>query len=262
MPCIVSIRMVPEHDNPLIWQAIEAEPLLQVTSAEQREKLVRLVELLVRRQNEVNLTAIKDPVLIVRYHLADSLALFAAVNEWLPPHIKSAADIGTGAGFPLLPMAIMQPQVDWLGIESVGKKVRFIEEAAAELDLGNVDGVAERAEVIGRAVNGRGAFDLVTSRAVGPVSSLLEVSFPLLKQGGRIAMFKTEAAMAEWRANRGVIEQLGGRALEPYRYQLEGDNQDRLLFIAEKISETPGKYPRAVGLPFNKPLVAPPGASR
>jgi len=198
----------------------------------------------------------------VRYHLADSLALFAALGKWASAQIEGAADVGTGAGFPLLPMAIMQPQVGWLGIESVGKKVRFIEEAAAQLELDNVEAVAERAEVVGRSRDGRGAFDLVTSRAVGPVSSLLEVSFPLLKPSGRIYMFKTEAALAEWRANRGVIEQLGGRALEPYRYRLEDDNQDRLLFIAEKISETPGKYPRAVGLPFNKPLVAPPGASR
>ena len=238
--------------------AIQRESLL-TPHASHHEQMSRLVDLLLDAQKIMNLTAIREAEKIVRYHLADSIALDACFSE-LPPNTvagrpSSAADIGTGGGFPLLPMAIIWPETKWTGIESIAKKAAFVQRAAKELGLLNATCLTDRAENVGQGRD-RSSFDLVTSRAVGPVASLLEVSLPLLKTGGILALFKTEAAISEWRQSTGFLKLLGGRAIGEWKYSLEGDEQQRAIFLAQKTADTPDRFPRANGLPFKKPYVA------
>lgn len=240
--------------NDELVQAIRQESLLTDLSEPQQAKLAQLIELVMDGQQSLNLTAIRDPLAMVRYHLADSLALLDAMQQTAPDvTIESGADIGTGGGFPLLPMAIVRPDIQWTGIESVQKKAAFVESAASAMKLTNVTMLAERAEDVGRSEL-REAADLVTARAVGPVASLLEVGIPLLKTGGQIHLFKTKAAQPEWDATREILSLLGAHPVNSYEYSLPGDDQPRVIFIAEKVSDTPEKYPRRAGVPFKKPL--------
>lgn len=209
--------------------------------------LKRLLEI----QGRLNVTAVKEPEGIAVAHFADSLAGLDA--EPALGEARGAADIGPGGGFPILPLATLLPQCSWSAIESVAKKCRFIEESARAMGLRNVTGECERAEEAGRGAL-RGRLDVVTARAVGPVASLIEVGMPLLREGGHLLFYKTEAALDEWRAAQPVLKMLGGKALPEYRYRFEGDRQERVILRAERVGPVPEKYPRATGLPFNKPL--------
>lgn len=243
-----------------IAEAIDQEPALQNLPPEVREKFSRLIKLVVAGQSRMNLTAIRNPQDMVRYHLADSVHLARAVQQVMPAAaIESAVDIGTGAGFPLLPMAILWPQVDWIGIESVQKKARFVEQSAKALSLENVWLDTGRAEEVAHG-NMRGLHSLVTARAVGLISGLLEVGLPLLRIGGIICLFKTEAARGEWDACKVVLNKLGAEPAGDFTYRLEGDQQQRVIFMARKVNHSPAKYPRPGGAPFHKPLVAAAGA--
>ena len=215
------------------------------------EAFVRLGCLLLEANREVNLTAIATASGVALLHFADSLAALRA-----EPGIagnRGAADIGSGAGFPVLPLAIACPAARWTAIESVAKKCRFIERAARELGVTNVRVECARAEDAGRGQL-RAAFDYATARAVGPVASLCEVGMPLLKRGGVLLLYKTESALAEMEAARNAIAHLGGEPREPHRYRLAGDTQDRLILRIEKLGDTPAKYPRTAGTPFKQPL--------
>lgn len=205
----------------------------------------------------MNLTAIRDPLAMVRYHIADSLALARAV-ELFPVNgsLAKAGDIGTGAGFPLLPMAIIWPNVFWIGIESVKKKAEFVRQTIASLELENCSIIRERAETVGRS-DLRGTLDLVTYRAVGSISSLIEIGLPLLRVGGQLYLFKTASSQTEWDACLKTIRDLGGNETGQYDYELAGDEQSRRIFVVTKASETPDAYPRLSGIPFKKPLVKP-----
>lgn len=243
-----------------IAQALKEEPLAAELSAAAHEQLVELVKLVVAAQQRLNVTAIRDPLAMVRYHVADSLALLAALpaDDAVTGETMRAADLGTGGGFPLLPLAIARPHVTWIGVESINKKVAFVEETAQALRLQNVQMRAERAEDAGRS-DLRGTLDLVTARAVGPVASLLEVALPLLKVGGRVALFKTQGARAEWRACEQLMDKLGARSAGERVYSLAEDDQDRVILFAEKTADTPDEFPRRSGVPFRKPLVKPLG---
>jgi 16S rRNA (guanine527-N7)-methyltransferase len=186
-------------------------------------------------------------------HGQDSLALARLAPEILRD-THSLVDIGTGAGFPLLPLALLRPDIPAHGVDSVAKKLKFIDTVAPMLGLKQVRTHALRAEELGQQSAHRERHGLVVSRAVGPVASLLEVGLPLLQQGGHLVLYKTEAALEELEQSRPVLQILGGMLLDPLRYRLEGDRQDRVLFLIRKIQPTPKKYPRAIGIPFHKPL--------
>lgn len=232
-------------------QLLKSETRLSRLPEDSLQKLNRLLELLLAAQQGANLTAIKDPAAIIRLHFADSLYGLDA-DEHLQA-ARDAGDIGSGAGFPLLPLAIMAPDCHWRAIESVGKKTNFIESASLELGLKNVSALHMRAEEVGRSQL-RGQLDAVTARAVGPIISLCEVGLPLLKHGGALLLYKTESSLAELEEGREVLARLGGESETLFRYRLSGDDQDRIIIKIRKISETPEVYPRLPGVPFNKPL--------
>ena len=241
--------------RPEITAAIEVEPALAGYGNDIRTKLGQIAEYLLDGQDRLNVTAIRTAEGVVRYHIADSVALMAAMEYAGAPMHGKAADIGTGGGFPLVPVAVLTPGMEWTGIESVQKKARFVEEMAGALQMGNVRCLGERAEDAALKLGLREDFDVVTSRAVGNTSALLEVSMPLLKVGGYLCMFKTQATEAEWNACASFVRELGGEILETYRYSLAGDAQDRLIYCVRKIAGTPENYPRKSGNPFKKPRV-------
>ncbi len=245
-----------EIDESDLLAAIGEEPMLAHRPDNEQRLFVQLVRLVAEGQTLMNLSAIRVPRAMVRHLVADAMALALAAEKFpvRRPAVERAADIGTGAGFPLLPMAVIWPETHWVGIESVKKKAAFVEATARALGLSNVEMLAERAEDIGRG-SGREEYDLVTSRAVGPVSSLLEVGLPLLKEGGRLYMFKTESALEEWRSCDEASKMLGGAAVGEYRYNLPDDEQVRMIFVVEKVEPTPREYPRLAGTPFKKLLV-------
>jgi 16S rRNA (guanine527-N7)-methyltransferase len=256
---MVQPRQMPDTRQlpPDLAAAMTAEPLLAALCNEQKAAMGRLVMLVDELQQSLNLTAIRDRVAMVRYHLADSLALLPALESLglEPKSFELNVDVGTGGGFPLLPMAIALPGAHWIGVESVQKKAVAVQKMAQELELRNVELLAQRAEDVARREL-RGTVDMVTARAVGPAASLLEVGVPLLRVGGRIFLFKTELARAEWEGMTDVLERLGARRAGEYKYRLEGDEQERVIFVAEKLRETPAEFPRRAGVPFKKPLGA------
>jgi 16S rRNA (guanine527-N7)-methyltransferase len=221
--------------------------------ADFESRLNRLFDLLERVNQKVNLTAIRDRKLMAIQHGEDSLSLARLLPD-LFLAARTLVDLGTGAGFPLLPLAILRPELECWGVDSVAKKLRFVAEAASELGLSRVHTDGRRAEMVGRDPAHREKHDLVTSRAVGSVSSLLEVSLPLCRVGGHAIMYKTEPAVAELKALGEVVDELGGEILPAPKYRLEGDRQRRVLLVIRKFRPTPEKFPRATGIPFNKPL--------
>lgn len=218
---------------------------------EQLSKLARFMGLLIERNRRVNLTAIREPEAIARLHFADSLAPLKLL-PWMRA-CQKGADIGSGAGFPIVPLAICLPTCRWYAIESIGKKTDFLREACEQLSLANVEVIPSRAEHFARSVH-RSTCDVVTARAVGPFISLCELGLPLLRLGGRLILFKTQASSGEAKRAETALPELGGTLLEAVSYRLAGDRQDRLLFIVERTGEVSDRYPRDHAKPFKHPL--------
>lgn len=218
------------------------------------EKFARLMQLLEKANAVMNLTTVRAPADVALLHFADSLAALEA-----EPALRTArrgADIGAGAGFPLLPLAITLPECNWVGVESIGKKSMFIRSAADEQEIQNVETFCGRAEEIGRLPEHREQHDVVTARAVGSVAALCEVGLPLLKVGGKLLLYKNEQALAELESSKGVIDMLGGTVEEPYAYKFDRDIHRRLIMRILKVKGTDQKYPRPAGVPFKKPILA------
>ncbi|AXA36068.1 MAG: 16S rRNA (guanine(527)-N(7))-methyltransferase RsmG [Candidatus Hydrogenedentota bacterium] len=230
---------------------IAAQTALAAYPPEVRQKLAVLLSFLLERNQQINLTAIREPEAIILYHYVDSLELAHAVPDFLTA--KAAADIGSGAGFPVLPLALVAPACHWYAIESVGKKAAFIREAANLLELSNVTVVSKRAEDFAHGPQ-RGILDLVTARAVGCFAGLCEVGLPMLRQGGKLVLYKTASSHSEVARSAKALEILGGELVAEHSYRLTGDRQDRVLYVVERVKEVPAKYPRPAGEPFRKRL--------
>lgn len=241
----------PNYTSQQLLETLEATPGLEQLSTEVKQRFARFMEMLLEASSRMNLTAIRDPRQIALSLFADSVVLLEA-DTFVHAALRGA-DIGSGAGFPVVPMAIALPSCSWTAIESIGKKCRFIEQSALQLGLKNLAVECRRAEEVGHE-RARESFDLVTAKAVGPVAALCEVGLPLLKTGGMALFHKTASAQEELEAARKVIELLGGETLEGYSYCLPGDNQQRVIFRIRKVAPTPEKYPRTTGNPFKKPL--------
>jgi len=207
------------------------------------QQLERYYQLLVEWNAKFNLTAITDREEVYAKHFADSLLGH--------PFIKGkVCDVGAGAGFPSLPLAIMGVGDSYLLIDSVGKKVNFLAEAARQLDLKQVDALHIRAEDAGRG-DYREEFDTVTARAVAPTATLLEYLAPLAKVGGRVVLYKTDATL-ELDAAAPILHKLGLKAGEVKEFELEGFR--RAILVFDKVKATPKAYPRLGNKPRTQPL--------
>ena len=206
--------------------------------------------LALRRWNErLNLTAIVDEREIVARHFLDSLR---CAQSWgANPH--NLIDIGTGAGFPGLPLKIVCPALKLTLVESIAKKASFLEHVAAELGLNDVDVVVTRAETIGHALGQRECYDVATARAVAELRVLAEYCLPLCRVGGRFLAPKGPQIAEEADRAAAAIARLGGGQPTVEAVDIP-EVERRTLVIVEKIAPTPAQYPRGVGVPLKRPL--------
>lgn len=219
-------------------------------SKEQMEKLDEYARLLVEKNEVMNLTAITDPEGIAVKHFADCFTLAPYIVKTNP---KTLADIGTGAGFPGIPLKILFPEIKFYLADSLEKRIKFLREVADSLELSNVDFAHGRAEDLARQANCRESFDLVTARAVAPMRVLLEYCLPFVKIGGSFAAMKAGAEDDDWQK---ALKILGGRTKTEEVFTLDDGKEklSRRIYIFEKVAGTPKNYPRKAGTPSKRPL--------
>ena len=199
--------------------------------------LLRYAEALVETNKVMNLTAITEPADIATLHFLDSAALLKLVDF----QNKSVVDVGTGAGFPGMPLRILEPSIRLTLLDSLNKRIDFLRGVCDDLGLGDVNCVHARAEEFAAAH--RESFDIATSRAVAALPLLSELCLPLVKPGGWFLAMKAVDSDQELRSAAHAIETLGGQLVRTENYQIPGiDVSHRLVFI-KKIKETPKKYP-------------------
>lgn len=210
--------------------------------------LIRYADLLVEKNKVMNLTAITEPADIATLHFLDSAALLT-LADWKG---KTVADIGTGAGFPGLPLRIVDPSIRLTLLDAQNKRVEFLKEVCGELGLANVECVHARAEEF--AADHREGFDLVTSRAVAALPLLCELCLPLVKVGGYFAAMKSVDADAELASAAHAIEVLGGAVDHVTDYAIPGTEVHHRVIFIKKCRETGKKYPRAFAKIKKNPL--------
>ena len=210
--------------------------------------LIRYADLLVEKNKVMNLTAITEPADIATLHFLDSAALLTRA-DWKG---KTVADIGTGAGFPGLPLRIVDPSIRLTLLDAQNKRVEFLKEVCGELGLANVECVHARAEEF--AADHREGFDLVTSRAVAALPLLCELCLPLVKVGGYFAAMKSVDADAELASAAHAIEVLGGAVDHVTDYAIPGTEVHHRVIFIKKCRETGKKYPRAFAKIKKNPL--------
>lgn len=198
-----------------------------------------------------NLTAITAPEAIEMRHFLDSLSVLLAVP--LPPG-QRVIDVGTGAGFPGLPLRLVSPQIELTLLEATAKKTRFLEHVVTLLGLNNVHIVNARAEDAGQAAANREKYDLVLARAVAQMPVLGEYLLPLCKIGGRCVALKGESAAAEVQQAENALRILGGRLEKIIPVELPQVVETHYLVVIQKIAATPPLYPRRAGMPTKRPL--------
>jgi 16S rRNA (guanine527-N7)-methyltransferase len=219
-------------------------------SAEKVEKFVTLTEILLRENEKYNLTAITEPDKIILAHYADCAAIAKAL-----PKGATVADVGCGAGFPTLPVAILRPDLKITGIDSTAKRTAYVQMAAAEIGLTNVSVITARAEDLCKT-DARESFDIVTARAVAAMRILSELCLPLVRIGGSMVAMKGKNAEFELNDAKRAITMLGGKLTSVTDVILKSDNEELChpLIIVEKIKKTPTAYPRAYAQISKKPL--------
>ena len=200
-----------------------------------------------------NLTAIKNPVDVEIKHFADSLSCLLALGPRQATPL-TLIDVGSGAGFPGLPLKLICPDLRLTLVESVGKKVIFLEHIVAKLELKDVRVIKARAEEIGQDSAHREKYDWAVARAVAEMRTLLEYLLPLAKKGGKVLAQKGESAPLEAHTAERVAKILGGGLARITPIELPGVVEPRYLVVFNKVAATPGHYPRRTGLPSKAPL--------
>lgn len=221
--------------------------------------LSNFAAILIETNSLFNLTAIKEPEEIALLHFADSLK----ISDDIPKGAR-VLDIGSGAGFPAVPLAISRPDITVIALDSTGKKVDFINSAANQLQLSNLSAVCGRAEELLSTVIAqnhiagidRGSFDIVTARAVADLGILYEICFPALRTGGSFIAMKSEKGREEFSRGSTHFSKLGGNEgrISEYTLKHKEKTYSRSIITVTKIKETPAIYPRSYGNIRKKPL--------
>ncbi len=223
---------------------------LQLT-ATQAEQLALYARDLADWNTHTNLTAIVDETGIQVKHFLDSLSVVTACDFTTGPKV---IDIGTGAGFPGVPLRIVFPQIQLTLLEATGKKVAFLDHIINQLHLDHTETLHARAEDAGHMTGQRAAYDVVLARAVTRLPALVEYMLPMAKIGGLCIAMKGSTAQTEVQDAKRALNILGGRVKSVESVQLPGLDDLHYLVIIEKVAHTPPSYPRKPGIPARQPL--------
>ncbi len=209
----------------------------------------RYKEMLLEWNNKINLTAITDEKGIALKHFIDSIY---PVNEFTSH--SSIIDVGIGAGFPTYPLKIVNKTLKITALDSLNKRLKFLDEIAKELNFMDINLIHGRAEDFGQNKQYREKFDYATARAVAGLNILVELCLPFIKVGGHFVVYKGDKWKEELNDSKNAIKILGGEISGFYEYNLPEINDKRAVILIKKIKKTPKEFPRKPGLPNKKPL--------
>lgn len=225
-----------------------------VLNDQQIAQFERYFQLLVEWNEKMNLTAITQREEVYLKHFYDCLMVLW--NMPLEDYALQLCDVGAGAGFPSIPLKIAHPELQVTIVDSLQKRLTFIEHLAEELGLEGVSCVHGRAEDVGQNPAYRGQFDIVTARAVASLNVLAEYCLPLVKIGGQFLALKAQKSDQELEEARAAIRILGAKLIKVTEDQLPVEAADRRYILIQKTRETPNKYPRKAGKPAKNPIKA------
>lgn len=219
----------------------------------QMEQFYLYYELLVEWNKVMNLTTITEMEDVITKHFIDSLSLVMAVPE-LNHGSASIIDLGTGAGFPGIPLKIVFPELQITLLDSLNKRIKFLNEIIIKLDLQNITAIHGRAEDFGRDREHREQYDYCVSRAVANLSTLAEYCMPYVKIGGYFIPYKSGKIEEELIQAKGAVKLLGGNIKDVITFVLPSTDAERAFVLISKVESTCKKYPRKAGLPGKEPL--------
>lgn len=215
----------------------------------QLDQFYEYMNLLLEWNKKINLTAIIEVEEIILKHFIDSLT----INKYIGEN-KTLVDVGTGAGFPGIPLKIYRPDLKVTLVDSLNKRINFLNEVISKLDLKDINTVHNRIEDFGKDKKYRESFDYVTARAVANLTTLSEYLIPISKVNGKCICMKGNDIEEEVNSSKNAINLLGGKINKIDYFELPNSDISRNIIVIDKIKETPNKYPRKAGLPSKEPL--------
>ncbi len=216
---------------------------------EQIKSFEKYMNLLLEWNEKINLTAITQPEEVKLKHFVDSLTVLKYIND-----DDKVIDIGTGAGFPGIPLKIMNKNTKITLLDSLNKRINFLNIVIEKLDLSNIQAIHGRAEEIARNKFYREKYDVVVSRAVANLSTLTEYMLPFVKVGGKCICMKGANVNEELERAQNAIKELGGEIERVDNFYLSDNDNERNIIVIKKIKKTKSKYPRKAGTPSKEPL--------
>ena len=227
------------------------EQLGLTVNEQQKKQFVRFYEYLTEKNKVMNLTGITEFEEVLVKHFLDSLTCVKALDM---VKVKKVIDIGTGAGFPGIPLKIMFPEITFTLLDSLRKRVNFLEETFDITGLTKIEAIHGRAEEFARNKNYREKYDVCVSRAVSNLATLSEYCLPYIRKGGYFVSYKSGKIQEETEHAANAVRILGGEIKDIIYFQLPDSEIERSLVVIEKIKNTPQKYPRKAGTPAKEPL--------
>lgn len=220
---------------------------------EQIEQFLQYYEMLVEKNKVMNLTGITEYEEVIQKHFLDSLSLIRVIPD-IASQKLTVIDLGTGAGFPGIPLKIAFPELEITLMDSLNKRILFLQEVIDALGLKKVSAVHGRAEEMAFNATHRQQYDLCVSRAVSNLAVLTEYCLPFVKKGGLFVSYKSADSDAEIQEGKKAISILGGKLTSVDKFQLPDSDLRRALVCIKKVKDTPKKYPRKAGTPAKLPL--------
>ncbi len=218
-------------------------------SGKEQDNFYNYMKLLLDWNEKINLTAITEPKEIITKHFVDSLSITSYINE-----NDRILDIGTGAGFPGIPIKIVLEKNEITLLDSLNKRINFLNEVIEKLDLKNIQAVHGRAEEFNKIDENRENYDIIVSRAVAKLNVLLEYMLPFVKLNGRCICMKSADIGEELKEAENAIKILGGEIEKIDEIILKNTDIKRKIIVIKKVNKTPSKYPRKAGTPAKEPI--------